>query len=100
MGKLFTWDGEAWQEVTGAIGPRGPQGESIVGPKGDKGDKGDDGLSIMGPPGPSGTDGTAATVYHGADANYTRPDTGNPIIWVGSVEPVNALDNDVWLQTS
>lgn len=38
-----------------------------------------------------------AMVYHASDANHTRPDVDFPVMWVGSVEPLNALDGDVWL---
>ena len=38
-----------------------------------------------------------STVYHGSDANKARPENLGPVIWVGSVEPLNALDNDVWV---
>lgn len=41
--------------------------------------------------------GGGGIVYHGSNANQTRPDVEYPVMWVGSVEPINALDGDVWL---
>lgn len=38
-----------------------------------------------------------AMVHHADDANHTRPDVDFPVMWVGSVEPLNALDGDIWL---
>lgn len=37
------------------------------------------------------------TVYHGSNANHNRPNNPGPVIWVGSVEPNNAIDGDVWV---
>ena len=37
------------------------------------------------------------TVYHGATAGTARPSTANPVMWVGTVTPTNASDNDVWV---
>jgi hypothetical protein len=40
-------------------------------------------------------------IAHGATAGYARPATGHKyILWVGSVEPTNAVNGDVWLDTS
>lgn len=38
-----------------------------------------------------------STVYHGAIASTPRPENSGPTIWVGSVEPLNALNGDVWV---
>lgn len=47
----------------------------------------------------SGSNTIGAIVNHGSNANYTRPDADFPVMWVGSVEPLNALDGDVWLHS-
>lgn len=39
-------------------------------------------------------------VVHGATAGTARPTGYAQITWVGSVEPTNALDNDVWVDTA
>lgn len=38
-------------------------------------------------------------VNHGDDANVARPDYVS-VEWLGSVEPVNALDGDTWIDTT
>lgn len=38
-------------------------------------------------------------VIHGADANVARPEGFAKVQWTGSVEPVNAIDNDDWIRT-
>lgn len=38
-------------------------------------------------------------VNHGADANVERPNTTSPVIWEGTVEPLNMIDGDLWLDT-
>lgn len=40
------------------------------------------------------------TINHGATAGTTRPSTTNPVVWVGSVEPTNATNGDVWIDTA
>jgi hypothetical protein len=35
-------------------------------------------------------------VVHGADANVPRPNAV-AVYWIGTVDPVNSLDNDLWL---
>ena len=39
-------------------------------------------------------------IYHGSDATYARPGTAIVVAWVGSVLPTNAIDGDVWMDTS
>ena len=39
-------------------------------------------------------------IVHGADANIVRPALFDVVIWVGTIEPVNAVDNDIWLDGS
>lgn len=58
----------------------------------------------------SGADVTDATnvsssggvirVAHGATANTTRPSVSGAVLWVGSVEPANATDGDIWIDTA
>ena len=43
---------------------------------------------------------TAGAVIHEADATVARPTGYVVVTWIGSVEPDNMLDNDIWLDTS
>lgn len=38
-------------------------------------------------------------VTHADDPNVTRPDDYICVTWIGSVEPINATDNDIWYNT-
>jgi hypothetical protein len=54
---------------------------------------------IQGPQGPPGS--AYPLVIHGTDANFPRPSVSTPVIWFGTVEPVNADDTrDVWVPVS
>lgn len=44
--------------------------------------------------------GSIGAVIHGAVNNVARPVGFAKIEWTGSVEPINALDNDTWVVTS
>lgn len=44
--------------------------------------------------------GAVGGVVHGATAGTARPAGYALIHWVGSVTPTNAIDNDVWTDTS
>ena len=49
-----------------------------------------------------GTGDTSTTmgfVHHGGDAGVERPDYGS-VTWRGTVEPVNMLDVDLWVDIS
>jgi hypothetical protein len=50
-------------------------------------------VQTIGPTGPS------PAVKHNTDATVARPSIGTAI-WIGSVEPNNALDGDIWMDTS
>lgn len=39
-------------------------------------------------------------VVHGATAGTTRPTGATTVLWIGSVEPTNAVNNDAWLDTA
>lgn len=41
-----------------------------------------------------------STVTHGTNPSYVRPPVTVAVIWIGSVQPTNAIDGDVWLDTS
>lgn len=41
-----------------------------------------------------------STVTHGNNASYARPAVSVAVIWIGSVQPTNAIDGDVWMDTS
>lgn len=38
-------------------------------------------------------------INHGSTSATNRPITKNIVIWIGSVEPTNATDNDLWIKT-
>lgn len=38
------------------------------------------------------------TINHGLTANTLRPITDGYIIWYGMVEPINAIDGDLWVE--
>lgn len=40
------------------------------------------------------------TVNHGGTAGTTRPDVPGAVTWIGSVEPTNAVNGDVWVETA
>ena len=40
------------------------------------------------------------TVNHGSNASTARPTTPGKVIWVGTVEPANAVDGDEWVDNS
>ena len=44
--------------------------------------------------------GISATVVHGATADTARPTGYASVMWMGSVEPTNAENNDVWIDTA
>lgn len=54
----------------------------------------------------SDTQQTVVWVNHGATAGTARPTIGSNntaaplVIWVGSVEPTNALATDIWIDNS
>jgi hypothetical protein len=54
-----------------------------------------------GPRGPAGgpDPGTLGYVYHGAVADTVRPTGYAAVYWVGSVEPVNMANGDIWTST-
>lgn len=43
---------------------------------------------------------TVTFVKHGATAGTTRPTGFAVVIWLGSVEPTNAVDDDIWVDTA
>jgi hypothetical protein len=44
--------------------------------------------------------GAMGVVIHGATAGTARPSGFASITWIGSVEPTNATNNDVWINTA
>ena len=46
------------------------------------------------------TDGVMGEVVHGATAGTARPFGFSVVMWIGSVEPDNAINNDVWVDTT
>ena len=51
-------------------------------------------VNSVGRRGPVGGNGI---VNHAGDADYPRPVSSDPIIWLGSVEPLQALDYELWV---
>lgn len=47
----------------------------------------------------SGENANLQVVNHGTDATVSRPKF-DTVMWVGSVEPANALANDIWIDSS
>lgn len=43
---------------------------------------------------------TKGVVLHGTNASAARPTGYLSIEWIGSVEPLNATNNDTWVPTS
>lgn len=43
---------------------------------------------------------TMGVVYHGATAGTARPVLYSIVTWIGSVQPTNAVNNDVWINTA
>jgi hypothetical protein len=43
---------------------------------------------------------TGATVVHGSTASTARPSGYTAVTWIGSVEPTNATNDDVWVSTA
>lgn len=43
---------------------------------------------------------TKAVVIHGATASTARPSGYGSVEWIGSVEPLNAIDGDTWIDTT
>lgn len=35
---------------------------------------------------------------HGSDADTARPSSASQVLWIGSIEPNNAVTNDIWVQ--
>lgn len=54
------------------------------------------GVANAGPPGPTSLVG----VLHGATADTARPLGAAVVQWIGSVEPTNAVDGDLWTNTA
>jgi hypothetical protein len=90
-------------------GPAGPA-STVPGSAGAKGDKGDTGATgaasiVPGPQGPAGAAGADATispntkgfVKHGSVAGTARPSGYGSVEWQGTVEPLNAINNDTWI---
>lgn len=63
-------------QQTGRVGPQGPQGE----------------------PGESAAaQGAMGAAIHLNNPNYPRPNDFTVVYWIGSVEPTNSVDNDIWV---
>lgn len=45
-------------------------------------------------------DAVGVTVVHLSTAGTTRPTGATTVLWIGSVEPTNATNNDVWINTA
>lgn len=123
-GEIPRYRGEGTWEIVEIPGVSEPI-EGPPGPKGDKGDRGDPGSpGVQGNPGPGFAAGgvryavirkasaadydtewvdSAAykgVVVHGAVNSIRRPDGFGSVEWIGSVQPLNASNNDTWVRTS
>jgi hypothetical protein len=115
------WQPLAVQGAPGVQGPAGPQGERGESVQGPKGDTGDSGVANATAPvtynpttktvglatgvGLTTTSGALVntgivTVTHGSTASTARPSGAAVVYWRGSVEPTNALNGDLWYDTS
>jgi hypothetical protein len=57
-------------------------------------------VKARGPRGlPSDLSTVMGAVAHGTDAEVERPDGYTVVTWIGQAEPVNSIDNDIWLKT-
>jgi len=45
-------------------------------------------------------DAVMGTIVHGATAATARPSGFDVVTWIGSVEPTNATNNDIWIDTA
>lgn len=77
---------------TGATGPQGLSG--AVGATGPQGPTG-----VQGPTG-SYPSGSMGAIYHGATSSVARLLNFDIVTWIGSVEPSNAINNDIWINTA
>lgn len=74
---------------------RGGAASGEAGPEGPEGPEGP-----AGPPGEAGAPGETDIVYHGVEAGKARPEVSGPVIWIGTVKPANAEEQDLWLNTT
>ncbi len=44
--------------------------------------------------------GAMGTVVHGGTASASRPTGFTIVTWIGTVEPLNATTNDIWVDVS
>lgn len=85
--KLYFDTGSQWIDYRGPTGPTGATGPA-------------------GPTGPQGPEGVVDytnsmfVVNHGATAATARPTGVGAVYWIGSVSPTNAVDGDIWNDTS
>lgn len=97
-------EGGQWSSYFNMVGPTGAQGP--IGPSGATGAQGPQGISgavgATGPQGPTGVipSGSMGAIYHGATAGTSRITGFDIITWIGSVEPSNAVNNDIWINTA
>lgn len=47
-----------------------------------------------------GANSVAVVVVHGATAGTARPTNATVVQWIGSVEPSNAQNGDLWISTA
>lgn len=45
-------------------------------------------------------DAVMGTIVHGATAGTARPSGFDVVTWIGSIEPTNATNNDIWIDTA
>lgn len=45
-------------------------------------------------------DSGMGVAVHGSNASFARPLGWKSVTWIGSVQPSNGIDNDVWVDTA
>ena len=81
----------------GNVGFTGSQGTGFTGSRGNVGFTGS--IGFTGSQGVTGSDANLQVVNHGSNASTARPSGFDYIIWIGEVEPNNAVNDDLWVNT-
>jgi hypothetical protein len=101
MGGVDGQDGASAYELAVAAGFVGDEAAWLLSLKGDPGSDGQDGAA-----GQNGADGADADLSqlmvvtaHGANNAVARPAVAGAVYWIGTVEPLNAIDGDLYSGT-
>ena len=80
-------------EINITVSPNTTQIEATIESKGLKGDPGADGTDAV-------TTQIMAAYIHNEKPSEPRPTGYAQVFWTGSVEPLNAAESDLWLDTN